>query len=131
MIRWMLLSGGVFNFLVAVFHLFFWKLFDWPAGLACLSVENRGMIQVFNVITILILLFFSAVSIFCIDQLRKSGLGSIVLSTVALFWLIRAAAEIILCGDIGNILSLVIILICLAVSSFYLMPLIPACRKSH
>jgi hypothetical protein len=38
-----LFAGGIFNLGFTVFHLFFWKLFDWKKDLASLTPVNRSV----------------------------------------------------------------------------------------
>jgi len=54
--------GGVLNILLAIFHMFFWNLFNWSEELPKLSADNRGILQIANIILIFILIYFAVMS---------------------------------------------------------------------
>ena len=60
----LLICGGVINFLLAGFHLAFWKIFDWPDSLLSLSPMNLGIMQVINIHLAFVVFVFAYVSIF-------------------------------------------------------------------
>jgi len=47
--RNLLIVGGSLNIIMAVFHMAFWSLFDWPKELPKLSPENQGIVPMLNV----------------------------------------------------------------------------------
>lgn len=129
MIKGMLIAGGVLNALFAIFHVFFWKMFKWPSSLMCLDLNNRAIIQTFNLVTIVILLFFAIVSFFFIEQLSTSSLGSVVMLTIAVFWLTRAVCEFVYWGEAWNMSSWIILVLCMAIIALYVIPVIPVFRN--
>ncbi len=129
MIKGLLITGGILNLLLAVFHMLFWKVFNWPEGLICLSVDNRAIMQTFNLVVILILLFFAAKSLFCIEQLRRGLLGVLALLTIASLWLMRGLSEILFWGMEKGAISWVILIVCLIVTVIYVIPALPSFRK--
>lgn len=83
---------------IAVFHLFFWRLFRWNTELPKLKRVNRGAMQVFNLC--ITLLFFGLACILVVhgDALIGSALGRTLLALMAIFWLFRAALQPIFFG---------------------------------
>jgi len=60
--RTILYAGGVVNLLLAVGHMFFWKMLNWSEELPKLSRDNQGIMQTANVIMIFMMLYFAAMS---------------------------------------------------------------------
>lgn len=87
--------GGFYNSAFAVFHLFFWKLFDWKNDLRNLTRVNRGVMQILNLCLTFVFLIFAYVSFAHASELLMSGLGKTLLFSIALFWLLRAIEQIV------------------------------------
>lgn len=85
--------GGVLNLLLGLFHLFFWKIFNWPEGLMSISHDSRAILQIGNIHLTLLILFFGYVSIVHWKDLFLSRLGNAVSSFMAFFYLIRIVNE--------------------------------------
>ncbi len=86
MMRMALLAAGVFNFGLAVFHLFFWRLFRWQEELPGLSAVNRGIMPVLNLCLTFVLFFFAALCLLFPSELIASELGGFLLFGMCVFW---------------------------------------------
>ncbi|MCE1163903.1 MAG: hypothetical protein LWX07_00715 [Bacteroidetes bacterium] len=86
---------GVYDFAFFVFHIFFWKLFDWKNDLAKLKPGNRAIMQILNLRLIYIFLLMSAVCFFFAGELASTSLGRFLLAGFFLFWLGRLIEQFI------------------------------------
>ena len=93
--KFLIFIGGFFHLAFFVFHLFFWKLFDWKRDLSSLKPVNRGIIQVLNLRLMWIFLVFAYISFFHADALLTTALGNAILISIALAWLMRAVEQIV------------------------------------
>jgi hypothetical protein len=91
----LLMLGGIFNVAFAVFHLFFWRLFDWKRDLASLSFINRQVMQILNLCVTFVFLIFAYISFFHSTELLGTGLGRALLLLISLFWFLRAAEQVL------------------------------------
>lgn len=89
-----LFAGGVFNLGFTVFHLFFWKLFDWKKDLASLTPVNRSVMQILNLCLTFLIFVMSYVSLFLSREMLTTNLGRNLLFTFALFWFLRMLEQI-------------------------------------
>jgi hypothetical protein len=119
----LLLLCGIFNFGFAVFHMFFWKVFRWKADLRSLGPANRGIMQVMNLGLIYIFFCLGAATIYYKSVLITTDLGKTVLLFISVFWLIRAAEQLIF-FDIKSNFSRILFVIFVAGSLLHLYPLI-------
>jgi hypothetical protein len=113
--------GGIINLLFAVFHLSFWKLFNWQQGLASLSPDNRAIMQVLNIHTAYILAVFFIVSIAFPNEMIATKLGRMFGMAIAGFWILRAVNEAVF-WDLSSGRSWVLIAVCLAIAVLYIVP---------
>lgn len=95
MARTLILVGGFYNLAFAVFHLLFWRIFNWKTDLKQVSFLNRAIMQVLNLCLIWVFAIFGYISIFHANDLLASSLGHSLLVLMALFWLFRAIEQII------------------------------------
>jgi hypothetical protein len=86
-------AGGVFNAAFAVFHLFFYRIFNWQEDLRTLTFVNRGIVRVLNLCLAMVFVIFAYVSLVHTDELLTSALGSGLMAAIALFWLARALLQ--------------------------------------
>lgn len=77
----------------ALFHLAFWKLFDWKRELPKLSSVNRGVMQVLNLRLTYVFLVIAFISFFFADDLLTTNLGNVILGAISLFALMRAIEQ--------------------------------------
>lgn len=90
-----LLLCALHSFGFALFHLGFWRLFDWPRTLGSTTRSNRAIIQIAN---LQLAWVFAAVGLLCLlypAELVATPPGRAVLAGMAVFWLIRLAAQFV------------------------------------
>jgi hypothetical protein len=114
--------GGVACLGWLVFHLFFWRLFDWKSQLGRLSAANRGVMQVLNLCLSFVFLLCGVMSLTYPNELLAPGLGRGLLWGMAVFWLLRLIEQPVFFGvsRISNLFSLLFLL----TSLFYLLPVL-------
>jgi len=93
--RTLIMLGGVYNIALIVFHLMFWRLFDWPEDLRSLTSLNRSVMQVLNISIMGIFAIFAFVSLVHPDELLSTALGRSLLAGMALLWAGRAVQQVI------------------------------------
>ncbi len=79
----------------AIFHIFFWKLFNWKADLPKMSKVNQGILQIANIRLIYIFLFASFLCFIFTDELYSTSLGKAILVGISLFWAERTIEQFI------------------------------------
>lgn len=113
--------GGVINFLFVVFHLAFWKMFDWQRSLASLSSDNRAVLQVLNIHTAYVLAVFALLSFAFPGEISTTKLGRSIGMAIASFWILRAVNQALF-WDMSLVGSWVLVALCLATAILYLVP---------
>lgn len=101
----MLVAGGLFHLAFALFHLAFWRLFRWREELGRLGFINRNVMQILNICLTFVFLAVAWISFMHAEALLNTALGKTLLAAVALFWLLRAALQVIYFG-LRDIVSL-------------------------
>ncbi|MFZ0485751.1 MAG: hypothetical protein WAL83_02040 [Arenicellales bacterium] len=91
----LVMAGGVLSAITAVFHLTFWRRFNWRQDLRSLTFVNRGMVQILNLSVAFVLAIFAYLSLALADDLTSSQLGSRLLAVITLFWLARAVEQVV------------------------------------
>ncbi len=116
-----LFAGGIFHLALAVFHLFFWRIFHWKEDLASLTRVNRAIVQILNLC--LTFVFFAAayISFFHAAELLSAPLGRTILASIALFWILRLILQVVFFGA-RHRLSILFIVIFLIGIVLYLIP---------
>lgn len=112
--------GGVINLVFVVFHLSFWKLFNWQQGLVSLSPDDRAIMQVLNLHTAYVLTVFSILSLAFPNEMSTTKLGQIFSKAIAGFWILRAVNQAVF-WDLSFAGSWMIIAVCLIVAALYLL----------
>ena len=87
-------AGGIYNIGMIVFHLLFWRIFDWSNDLESLSFLNRATMQVLNISLMFAFIIFAYVSLAHTEELLTSSLGHTLLLLMALFWLVRTVQQV-------------------------------------
>jgi hypothetical protein len=87
--------GGFYCAVFAVFHLAFWRLFDWKRELPKLNSVNRGVLQVLNLRLTYLFFVCAFLCFFWTEDLLATGLGRVVLGAMGLFCLMRAVEQVI------------------------------------
>ena len=95
MMETLIKAGGLYNLILVVFHLLFWRLFNWKDDLRSLSLNNRAIMQVVNLSLTLVFILFAYVSLAQVDALLTTPLGKSLLVFMALFWLARCVMQIV------------------------------------
>ncbi len=121
--RVVLLIGGLFNLLFAVFHAVMPQMSQWDAGLGSLSADYLSLMYIFNYIVMYVLLVFAYVSIFQWRSLCSTGLGKAISAAILGFWLVRAAEGVIFSG-VAQPGAWTLIVLCLAIGALYLVPVV-------
>lgn len=88
-------AGGIYTIGLVVFHVLFWRIFDWKNDLQSLSFINRATMQVLNISLMFAFIIFAYVSLAHTGDLLTSSLGHSLLLLMALFWLARSIQQII------------------------------------
>jgi hypothetical protein len=116
-----LFVGGLFNLGFVLFHLLFWKIFQWKKDLASLTHINRSIMQILNLRLTFLLLVMAYLSFFHIAELVSTSIGQALLVSFSLFWFHRAIEQIIFFG-IKNRISLALTVVFLMGGILYLLP---------
>ena len=90
-----LILCGLYNIAFAIFHLLFWKIFDWKEDLKNNSIANRAIIQILNIRLIYIFILMGLIYLFFSEQLMNSTLGKFILVGFFGFWLGRTIEQFI------------------------------------
>lgn len=90
--------GTLFHIVFALFHLLFWKLFDWVQDLKKLSHINKSVMQILNLRLIFVFLIFAYISYFNTEEMLNSKIGLTMTIAIALFWAFRTIEQIIYFG---------------------------------
>ncbi|MBD2704659.1 hypothetical protein IC229_28740 [Spirosoma sp. BT702] len=87
---------GVHSLGFAIFHAFFWRIFDWKNDLKTSSVSTRAIIQISNLRLIHVFLLSTVLCFWLPDELLSTKIGQVFLAGMALFWLGRTLEQFIL-----------------------------------
>jgi hypothetical protein len=91
----LIIFGGVYCLAFAIFHLAFWRLFDWKNELPKLNSINRGVLQVLNIRLTYVFFVIAFFCFFLTDELLNTTLGKFVLGAISLFAVMRAFEQLI------------------------------------
>ena len=91
----LIIGGGVYTILLIVFHLLFWRLFNWPQTLIALNDVNKATIQVLNISITFIFGIFAYISFVHTRDLLNTHLGRTLLVLISALWLFRAMQQIL------------------------------------
>lgn len=118
----LLTVGGVYNIAFAIFHIFFWKIFNWNRDLKKLEKINKAIMQVLNLCLTFCFIVFSYLSFFHSAELLTTSLGTVVLSAISIFWLLRAIEQMVFFKR-KNLVSIVFFIVFLGGFVIYGIPL--------
>ncbi len=88
-------AGGIYSLGFVIFHLLFWRIFDWDRDLRSLSFLNRAIMQVVNLSLTFVFFIFGYISLMHTRELLESSLGHSLLLLIALFWFLRAIEQVV------------------------------------
>lgn len=91
----LIISGGVYTVVLIIFHVLFWRIFNWPETLEPLNHINKATIQVLNISITFIFLLFAFVSFFHTQELLETPLGNTFLIFISTLWLFRAGQQVV------------------------------------
>jgi hypothetical protein len=114
----LLITGGLLNVFLAVFHMMFWKIFNWKESLQSLDSLQRAIMQVLNIHLILAMVLFAYLSLFKIEELVSTGIGQTFLLFIAVFYFIRIINQFIF-FDMSYGTSWAIVVLCLVLTVLY------------
>ena len=86
--------GGIYNITLVVFHLLFWRIFNWKEDLRSLSFLNRAIMQVVNLSLTIVFIIFAYISLVHTNALLSTSLGKSLLTFMALFWVARSVMQV-------------------------------------
>ncbi len=84
---------GIHSLAFALFHVSFWKLFQWKKDLKNITYVNRAIIQIANIRLIYFFLFTSVLCFVFPVDLVESRLGQFYLIGMSLFWMGRTIEQ--------------------------------------
>jgi len=114
--------AGIVSLLFMLFHLAFYKMFQWDTALNCLSKIDRSIMLTYHYISILITGFMGIIPLFQTKGLLNISLKYSILSMFSLFYMIRIITEFTLFGISKT--SPVIITMCAIPMIFYSIPIV-------
>lgn len=94
-LSWLLPLCAIHSLGFALFHVAFWKLFDWPRSLQSTTVTNRAIIQILNLRLIWVLLCITAALVLLPGEIIGTRLGRSLLAAMSLFWVGRTIEQFI------------------------------------
>lgn len=86
---------GLHSLAFAIFHIFFWKLFNWKNELSKLNYANRAIVQILNIRIIFLLFFVAFICFYFADELQHTLFGRVFLAGISLFWIGRTIEQFI------------------------------------
>lgn len=86
---------GLYSLGMAVFHLYFWRIFRWKNQLYLLHPANRAIVQILNVRLIYIFFCMAALCFFYRNALLETSLGHAILAGCSLFWVGRTIEQFV------------------------------------
>lgn len=85
----LLYACGIFNLVLVLFHISFWKVFNWKKTLEKGTKANKAVIQIMNIQLIYLFLFMAFIYLFYTEELIQSKIGNAIILGYAVFWIIR------------------------------------------
>ncbi|MCA1714925.1 MAG: hypothetical protein LC715_07410 [Gammaproteobacteria bacterium] len=86
---------GLHSLGFALFHLAFWKLFDWPQSLQAAGTANRAIIQIANLRLVYLFLGVAALCFLFPQELAGTPLGRALLLGMSGFWIGRTIEQFV------------------------------------
>ena len=90
--------AGIYMILLVIFHLLFWRLFNWPESLMPLDNINRSTMQVLNLGLTFLFGIIAYISLLHTTELLTTALGNSLLILLSLLWLFRAVLQVVFYG---------------------------------
>ncbi len=86
---------GIYSIAFAIFHICFWKLFNWKKELGKLNYANKAIMQILNIRIIFLLFFVAFICFYFPKELLHTLFGQVFLAGISLFWLGRTIEQFI------------------------------------
>lgn len=86
---------GIYNILFALFHMFFWKIFNWESELKKLHFSNKAIMQILNLRITYVFLFMSFIYFYYAKEIVTSELGYAIITGMGIFWLGRTIEQFV------------------------------------
>ena len=86
---------GLYSLAFALFHIGFWRIFNWKKDLQNLHPVNKAIMQIFNVQGIYYFLSIAFICFYCPHELQTTILGKVFLGAASLFWLVRTINQLV------------------------------------
>lgn len=86
---------GLYSFGFAIFHILFWKLFDWKNDLKKLTIANKAIIQIANLRLIYFFVFVGVICFAFTNELTQTRFGRFFLTGLSIFWFGRTIEQFI------------------------------------
>lgn len=110
----LLYIGGGMAWAFALFHCFFWVLFDWAGELSKLSAVNAGIMEMLNIVSIFVFLYQGFASF---ALAKKQSSFSVAEKSILVFiggyYFLRAAFGFPLFGI--SAVEIIVVLVCLGI----------------
>lgn len=114
---------GIYSLAFAIFHVLFWRLFDWKNDLRKVSVANKAIIQIANSRLIYFFLFTAFLCFVYTGELQQTKLGKVFMAGLSVFWLGRIVEQFIFLGTKNRFVNILTVLFFIGMILFAL-PLI-------
>lgn len=119
----LLILGGIFNLVFAVFHLSFWRIFNWQQDLKPLRYVNRALMQILNLCLTFVFFIFAYISFSYTYDLLITRLGHSIITSISVFWFLRAFMQVAFFG-LKNKTSILFFVLFLIGGVLYIYPLL-------
>ncbi|MCZ7603458.1 MAG: hypothetical protein QY331_03665 [Melioribacteraceae bacterium] len=119
----LLILGGIFNLVFAVFHLSFWRIFNWQQDLKPLRYVNRALMQILNLCLTFVFFIFAYISFSYTYDLLITRLGHSIIASISVFWFLRAFMQVAFFG-LKNKTSILFFVLFLIGGVLYIYPLV-------
>lgn len=91
----LIFACGLHSLCLALFHVAFWKLFDWPSSLQSTGLATRAIVQILNLRLIHVFLGVAALCFFLPQDMAGTRLGQALLAGMSLFWIGRTIEQFV------------------------------------
>lgn len=91
----LVIAGGIYTVALVIFHVLFWRIFNWPETLLTLNSVNKVTMQVLNISITFIFFIFAYISLAHTHDLLNTSLGRTMLLSISVLWLFRAAQQVV------------------------------------
>ncbi len=91
----LVITGGIILLTFGLFHLAFWKVFDWENELFKLDQANSNIMQMLNIGTICFLLSSGLIMLFYRSDMLHTRLGNVFSLNFSLFFMVRLISEFV------------------------------------